>query len=247
MKPTDLVRAAYELFAPYTIGRTLDVCKCCVSEAEERELVQTPLRAVSRDLLQNAYYESARNYSAQELREMKHFLPRVLELVNGFEFPCHSTEITFARLDLHLPTGWIDPERTLLAAFALAFFQRCLDEYPLPDGGALGDLLIMFGLGRFALAPLLDAWTAASSQASTLHFKDLLLHEVTVGANQQIRLSNPFSEPFINEAVAAWLLDEAVRNGFAQRLEPCILHDAAPDETTASEMSWAYDVLRGLA
>ncbi|MBC8082049.1 MAG: hypothetical protein H7Z21_02455 [Hymenobacter sp.] len=246
MKPDDLIRAAYDLFAPYTIGRTLEVCKCCVSDAEERELVQTPLRAVSRDLLQRAYYESARGYSAQELWEMKHFLPRVLELVSGFEFPCHSTEITFTRLDLHQPTGWTAPERALLDAFALAFFEQCLGRYPLPGDEPLSNLLLMFGLGRFDLAPLLRAWAAADSRASTLHFTDFLLHEAIFAANQRVRLRNAFSEPFVNEAVAAWLHDETVQDGFAQRLESCLLSNPALDEATVRDLSGAHDLLRAL-
>lgn len=246
MKPDALVLAAYDLFAPYTVGKTLEVCRCCVSDAEERELLETALRTVSRDLLQNAYYNSARSYSAQELWEMKHFLPRVLELVSGFEFPCSSTEITFARLDLHQPTGWTANEQVLLAAFALAFFKRCLNLHPLPGGEQLSDLLIMFGLGRFNLKPLLLAWAAADNRASALHFTDFLLHEVIFGTNQRVRLRNAFSEPFINEAVAAWLHDAAVKATFVQRLESCLGNDPALDTATASEMRLAYNLLQKL-
>lgn len=33
----DLIEAAYVLFAPYTLGATLSVCKvCCVNDAQEQ-------------------------------------------------------------------------------------------------------------------------------------------------------------------------------------------------------------------
>ena len=239
-----IIEKAYDLFAPYTIGRTLDVCKaCCVTDAEEQELVQTPLRAVSRDLLQNAYYESARSYSARELWEMKHFLPRVLELVSGGEFPCHSLEITFSRLDLHT-ADWLPAERALLHDFARVFFGQCLHHRPAAPahGIPLSDVLVMFGLGGFALPDLLAAWAAARSPASARHLSDLLLHEIRFSARGPLRLRNPFSTPPIDEAVAGWLA--AARQPLAQQLETPILAATDLDEDALNELSWAYDVLQ---
>ena len=238
-----LVEAAYSLFAPYPIGSTLSVCKaCCVSEAEERELVNTPLRAVSRQLLDDAYYASARNYSDQERGEMKHFLPRVLELVTQFEFPCHSLEITFARLDLDQPAYWLPGERQLLAAFASAYFQACLARYPLPTGDSLAAILPMFGRAHFDLSPLLHAWETSNTVTSLAHLTDLLVDELSYTPPKPLQLANPFTLPHVDQQLAAWLRNPAIRASLTEQVAHAFCHQPLPDEL-ATRASWAYEVL----
>ena len=247
MAPTlpQIIDAAYELFAPYTVGATLDVCKvCCISDAEEQELLRTPLREVSAAVLDAGYFYSARSYSEREHWELKHFLPRLLELVAQFDFPMHSTEITFSRLELHRPAQWPAPERALLQTFAEVFFEGCLGLYPLPGGTSLTEMLIMFGLGHFDLTKLLAAWAAARSPSSALHTKDFLLLEVHFGQASLHELQNPFSEPHINAAVAAWLSKAPVPQQLAQQLEHHILHDSTMTDDSLTELSQAYEVLR---
>ena len=240
-----IIDAAYKLFAPYTVGATLDVCKvCCVGDAEEQELLRTPLRTVSAAVLDAGYFYSARSGSQREHWELKHFLPRLLELVTQFDFPMHSTEITFSRLELHRPTEWLPTELALLQTFAEVFFAECLGQYPVPGGTSLTEMVIMFGLGHFDLTPLLATWAAARSQSSALHTKDLLLREVHFGRTGQYRLHNPFSEPHIDAAVAAWLSEAAVPQQLAQQLEPYILHDSTLDNETLTGLSRAYEVLQ---
>lgn len=239
----ELIEAAYVLFAPYTIGSTLRVCKvCCVSEAQERELVSTPLRAVSRQLLDHAYYASARDYSDQERWEMKHFLPRVLELVTQFDFPCHSLELTFARLDLDQTAHWPAPERQLLVAFASAYFDACLATYPLPTGETLGDILLLFGLAHFDLSPLLDAWVTTHTRPSLAHLTDLLLDDLFYSPTKPLKLRNAFSKPYVDQQLAAWLSDAAVRAALVAQVEHALLEQPLPDDL-ATRASWAYEVL----
>ena len=244
MQLTEIISEAYALFAPYTIGKTLSVCKaCCITDAEEAELVSTPLRQVSRTLLQNAYYESARNYSERELWEMKHFLPRVLELVSGFEFPCHSLEITFTRLDLNQPDKWPAAERQLLRNFATTYVANCLARYPLPEGVALTEILIMFGIAHFELPGLLAQWSGASSDASLLHFKEFMLHDASYSKTGAFTLTNPFTTTEVSAAFAAWLRDEQVKQAFLTRIESRLLNPQGLSEADTSELSWAYDIL----
>lgn len=242
---SDIIDTAYNLFAPYTVGSTLAVCKvCCVSDAEEQELLRTPLRTVSAEVLNAGYFYSARSYSGREHKELKHFLPRLLELVTQFDFPMHSTEITLNRLELHHSARWPAPETALLQTFAEAFFIDCLGQYPLPNGTSLTEMLIMFGLGHFDLSRLLAAWAAARTLSSALHSKDFLLREVHFGRVNDHQLQNSFSEPHINAAVAAWLNEPAVLQQLAQQLEQRILLDQTLDDAILNELSLAYEVLQ---
>jgi hypothetical protein len=241
----EVIDTAYELFAPYTVGATLEVCKvCCVSDAEEQELLRTPLRTVSAAVLDAGYLSSALSGSEREHQEMKHFLPRLLELVAQFDFPRHSTEITFSRLDLHRHAWWPAPERALLQTFAEVFFSECLGQYPLPDGSSLTEILIMFGLGHFDLTQLLAAWAAAHSRSSALHSKAFLLREIWLGRAGHHKLQNPFSEPHINAAVSAWLNETPTPQRLASQLEHHILHDSTLDDAALSELSLAFEVLQ---
>jgi hypothetical protein len=242
-KLRSIIEAAYELFAPYTLGTSLAVCKvCCVTDKDEQLLLTTPLRETSRDMLNNGYFCSAHGNSKQENWEMKHFLPRVLELVSEFEIPCHSTEITFLRLDLDYPDYWEPAERELLDAYALTFFENCLRRYPLPDGNTLTDLVVMFGLAHFNLSPLLQAWVSAGTETSVVHFVDLLAYELRIMSNGDVKLDNAFSDASVNSQVAFWLSDPAVRATWTERLEAALLNEQLPDEQ-ATQISLAYEVL----
>ena len=48
------IEEAYRLFAPYNISLPLTVCDCgnCITEKEQKLLITTPLRELSRDLIE---------------------------------------------------------------------------------------------------------------------------------------------------------------------------------------------------
>ncbi|MFD1875644.1 hypothetical protein [Hymenobacter bucti] len=239
----DLIEAAYVLFAPYTLGATFCVCKaCCVSDAQEQALLRTPLRHVSWQVLSDGLFVLAQDHSDQERWEMKHFLPRVLELATQFEFPVHSVEITFSRLDLDQPAHWPAAERQLLATFARTYFEACLTLNPLPEGNQLTDILLMFGLAHFELTPLLHSWATANSPTSLAHLADLLLDELDDTPPKALKLRNPFSTPHVDQQLRAWLSDQDVRATLVAQVEQALLHQQVPDEE-ATRLSWAYDVL----
>ena len=241
----ELIEKSYQVFKNYTVGKTLDVCKaCCITDAEERELVNTPLRLVSRTLLQNSYYESARRYSDQELHEMKHFLPKVLELVADFEFPCHSTEITFTRLDLDQPEKWSSQEIQVLIDFSVAFFKKCLAVYPVPKGEEIAGILIMFGIGHFNLAPILHEWLHAANPESTLHLKDFLVNEVEYKRQNAHKLTNPFSTADVDKCVADWLNNAAVKHIFSRKTQILLTTDNRHfDEETTAQLIWVNELM----
>ena len=74
---------------------------------------------------------------------MKHFLPRVLELLEANEFPCHSDEIVFGRFDLRDVFLWEKEELELLQKFALFYVKRLFiqNDFNL----FMADVLVMFG------------------------------------------------------------------------------------------------------
>ncbi|WP_460583862.1 hypothetical protein [Hymenobacter arcticus] len=243
-----IISEAYTLFLPYTIGSTLAVCKvCCITDAEEQELVAMPLRTISSDLFSRAYYGSAHAHTPRELWEMKHFLPRILELVSDYDFPTFAVEITLTPLYLDQSAAWtgseLKPELELLAAFALAYFQQSLAQHPLPSGDSLESILVMFGIAHFDIAPLLRVWVASGTTESLLHLKDLLFYWVEPEPGGSAQFTNPFATPAVSKLVGSWLQEISVHRTFSQGLESLLLEGPPLRESDAQELSQAYEVL----
>lgn len=242
----EIVEKSYKLFESYTIGQTLDVCKrCCVSDADEALLVNTPLREVSSLVLRSGYFESARAYTDRELWEMKHFLPKVLELVSEFDFPCASTEEVFMRLELHKPERWTSEELQLLSEFSVEFFKKCLSYYPYsPDGEDISTYLTMFGVAHFSLKPILDAWTTDENIESTLQFKDFVINDINYHAPNSFEIKNAFAEESTNTTLSNWLNDVVVQSKFSIKIERILTENKDLNTEIIQELSLVKELLR---
>ncbi len=242
MQLEEIIEYSYKLFEKYTIGSTLDVCKrCCVSDADEAILINTPLREISSSDLRVGYFASARSYSYQELLEMKYFLPRILELVSNFDIPCNSAEEVFLRLELHKPEYWTNKELQLLSDFSVEFFKKCLSYYPYsPDGDDISTYLTMFAVANFQVKPLLDAWVATENIESTLQFKDFFIQEFNNQASTYFQ-SEEVEE--LNKTVSNWLNDAAVKNRFLGKIDKILSENSNLDADSIQELSLVKDLL----
>lgn len=174
---------------------------------------------------------------------MKHFLPRVLELVNNFDFPCHSPEIVFSRLGLEKTEYWPSEERQLLHDFSLLFFRKCLSIYPSPSYESIDTYLVMFGSAYFDLNLLLTEWKNTKTLTSLLHFKDLVWHRLKYQAQIPIKLNNAFSEPFVNTIILDWLSNKNTKKTFSVRIENEIVNNERLSQENLNELSWIYEML----
>ena len=79
-----LLKEAYTLFS-YNLEGKLSVCTCpvCITEENVERLITVPIREISRELLYE--YLEAVNYDEIGY-EIKHFLPRILELCANYEY-----------------------------------------------------------------------------------------------------------------------------------------------------------------
>jgi len=242
MQLEEIIEYSYKLFEKYTIGSTLDVCKrCCVSDADEAILINTPLREISSSDLRVGYFASARSYSYQELLEMKYFLPRILELVSNFDFPCNSVEEVFLRLALNTPERWTNEELQLLSDFSVEFFKKCLSYYPYsPDGDDISTYLTMFTVANFQLKPILDTWAATENIESTLQFKDFFIQEFNNQASTYFQ-SEEVEE--LNKTVSNWLNDAAIKNRFLGKIDKILSENSNLDTDSIQELSLVKDLL----
>jgi hypothetical protein len=240
MKET--VEKAYELFSKYRADRPLDVCTdCCMTIEDEGRLVSLPVREIPVDLL-SEYNDSAKPEKTR-IEEVKHFLPRYLDLISEYKFPTHSTELSFSRLIPFDKKEWTEPELELLEKFATDFFNQTLQSYPIPSFNVrIHTILIMFWLADFDIVRLLRVWERTDTLQSNLHFNDLYFH----GFNEHNRseLFSSFSNKELSNILITWLENEKTKEIFEARIEKIILSDFDIDDKTLNELNLLYEIVK---
>jgi hypothetical protein len=235
------VEKAYQLFAAYHAKTPLDICTagCCMDPAEAALLASLPVREIPVDLLR-LYTNGAKSDSTPPT-EVKHFLPRYLELIAQFDIPSHSVEIVLRQLSCLSPTDWKPDEQQLLTDFAHIFGAHCLSIYPLPEGETIDNFLIMFHLGGFDLDPLLRLWERTYGETALWHYRDLALlgfkHHKAMPT-----LQNDFSIHPLAQILHAWAFSTSVKAHFSAAIETAILENNLSEADTDS-LNLLYELL----
>ena len=239
----EIINRSYTLFSKYKTTRPLDVCtqECCMSVEDEGRLASLPVREIPKDLLEK-YNDSAKPEKTR-VEEIKHFLPRYLELIWKFDFPTHSSELSFSRLVPFDKTEWTESELRLLEQFSKEFFLHCLAVYPFPSfGDSIDSILIMFWRAGFEIEDLLEAWESKKNKESVLHFRDLYFYSF----NQQNKsmLTNSFGDKKLFEVLRQWADSPSVQNNFASGIEEQLVLGNNLEERDVSELNLLYEIIK---
>ncbi len=208
---------------------------------DEGKLASSPVRQISRDLL--ADYNDGAKPDKTRIEEVKHFLPRYLDLIGQFQFPTHSTELSFSRLMPFDKTEWTKQELNLLNEFKLDYFKQCLSVYPIPSfSDRIDTILIMFWKAGFDINDLLTIWKIEKTKESALHFRDLHFH----GFDQynQTKLFSAFGDKELADILRNWLDTETVKQNFADTIEHVMIENNDLADTDFNELSLLYDIIR---
>lgn len=235
----EIIKEAYSLFENYKVQSPLDICtECCMDKKDEGLLASLPVKDIPKRLLM-AYNDGAAT-AKTPVNELKHFLPRYIELIGNFDFPSHSTEISLKRLEPFDSEEWGSNEIEFLEKFALTFFKSCISTYPLPKNEAIESILIMFWRGQLQLTELLDSWKSDNSLSSTLHFKDLYFE----GFKQKnpSKMSNAFGAIEISKTLRDWIDETEVQNSFKENIEKIIMDEVELDEFQLNQLNILYEV-----
>lgn len=236
----EIIDSAYEIFSKYRANRPLDVCtECCMDIAEEAKLASLPVGQIPVELLSN-YNDSAKPEKTS-IEEVKHFLPRYLELISEFNFPTHSAELSFSRLVPFDRIEWTESEFEILGIFAKEFFKHCLSIYPIPSfNDRIDTILIMFSRAKFDINSLLGIWEETDNLESILHFKDLYFNGFNM---RKTKLSNSFADGELNEVLSKWIESKKVNDIFRKRIEEVILGDFDVEENAMNELNLLYNII----
>lgn len=239
---TEIIDKSYGLFAKYHANGQLDICtNCCMSPDAAVKLASLPVREIPKDLLAE-YNDGAKPYKTR-VEEIKHFLPRYLDLVAQFEFPTHSAELSFSRLVPFNQNEWTKEELDLLYQFPKEYVKHCLSIYPIPSfNDSIDNILIMLWKAGFNINELLTIWENEQTNESALHFRDLHFH----GFNKynQIKLSSAFGDKELADILRIWLETETVKQNFADLIARLIIEKNKLADTDINELNILYDIIR---
>jgi hypothetical protein len=245
---TEIIDKSYQLFAKYNPTRPLDICTdCCMTPEDEAKLANLPVRQIPKDLL--AEYNDGAAPAKTRIEEVKHFLPRYLELIGQFQFPTHSAELSFSRLIPFEKTEWSKQELNLLADFSKSYFKHCLSLYPIPSfSDGITTILIMFRGVDFDLKELFDLndllkiWEVEQTKESALHFRDLHFH----GFDQynSTKLFSAFGDKELADILRTWLDTETVKQNFADTIEQLIIEKNDLEDNDINDLNLLYDIIR---
>lgn len=235
-----VVAKAYEIFSGYNVNLPLDVCtECCMKTIDAERLSTYEVSDIPLELLME-YNDQVSSGNTQS-SETKHFLPRYLELVYSFDFPSHSLELTFRRMEPFLAEDWTNRELLFLKEFSAVYFDGCVSQYPLPDSLMLIDVLIMLWKKPFSPLSLLEAWRQDKSVSSMLHFKDLW-YEGFKSKRGNVLL-NTFATREISKEVKSWLDERATIYWAMESIENIIMNNTSGDKENEQLLSNVYNTL----
>lgn len=164
------IEALYLAFAAEPEPRRLEACPCCLTPADIRGLLDTPLRSLSAEQLRE--YVWSVFHTVGDVGDFRYLLPRILELVvhDRHAVAVPDREVVLKKLPLAGWHTWPAHERAAVAGVVRAAFEvgvRSVADDPAAvlaiDGWLCG-----WGLAGGDVEPLLDLLSRPGHEAALL-------------------------------------------------------------------------------
>lgn len=227
----EAVAALYRTFAAYPFHHPVKGCLCCVSRADQALLASQPLQHLSGSDLGRYTYKALTTWG--EVDDFKHFLPRILELLNVPQerMALPDLFILFGKLSYAHWDTWPEQERQAILNYLLALWRCLLVSDPGAENNPLPAVEFLDGLldGQIDIMPLLSDWYTIDTPASLSQLADFISTHCEGRA---------FSD---KQRFRDWLCDARIR----EMLEAGFF--ASRDETAATALSQAVSILEWYA
>ena len=234
------IKEAYEIFA-HDLNGKLTVCTpCCVSEENVEKLIKTPVKELSKELMQE--YLNAVNYDETGL-EIKHFLPKIIEFI------VKHAEI---RLDTSLILDKCHFEREIWNGTELDFMYRFSKEFMMeilktnPKTARMENFSVymtMFNLGGLKTEHLFDIemWKKASEGINALwHFEEMMYSYTKDYTYYSYAFS---SNPEFNEQMNLWMNSREIARLFIPVIEKYYFENPDMDYNEQWRLDQLYYIL----
>ena len=240
-----LVEESYDLFRDFHVNKIRDSCTfCCIDKNEENYLINTPIRNISLESL-SQYNDAAFSHRDFNSSELKHFLPRYLDIIKDLKSPSHSFELSLQRVKSYANEDlWDEKEINLINKFGELFLKKCLLIYPLNgDVFSIIDVLIMLWNANIDLKKLLSLWVENKEIESIFHFKDLIFNDIKFQYRRKLKINNPFSTEEFSSIICQWLALSKTRQVFSEKIEYFLLETSSLSEEDEEELSIFHEVI----
>lgn len=212
----EAVRELYRVFRPYRTRRHPEGCTCCVSDEDNRRLMAKPLEELTAEDLDRYSMKALTTWG--EVEDLKHFLPRLLELALVDDYNGFQVEVLFGKLRLGKWQSWPVSEQEAVTLYFHAIWKLCLESESGTD--FLDDILCALGCADCNLAPFLHMWVECHSQLGYTHLLQFLDKNASAALKRR-SLSNGFwsdSEVQMRQ-VLDWVADPQTLNRLEEIFE----------------------------
>lgn len=154
------VESLYESFARYKMAPVVHGCPHCTGEADQLRIRARPLRELDGGDLQRYAFKALSTWGDAD--DLRHFLPRLLELVARFgSVGATDGEIVLGKLVYGDWEKWPSKEREAIRDFLWAWWRWLLRALPAVGGpSSEPDALAIIAEVEDDLSPYLSAWLA---------------------------------------------------------------------------------------
>ena len=233
------------MFRDFRVKKIRDSCTfCCIDKNEENYLVNTPIRNISLESLSH-YNDAAFSNGDFNSSELKHFLPRYLDIIKDLKSPSHSFELSLQRVKSYANEDlWDEKEIKLLNKFGELVFKKCLLTYPCNgEIFSITDVLIMLWNANIDIKKSLSLWEKNKEVESVLHFKDLIFNDSKFQYGRKLKINNSFSTEEFSSIICKWLALSKTRQVFSEKIEYLLLETSSLSEEDEEELSTVYEVI----
>ena len=236
-----LLKEAYTLFS-YNLEGKLSVCTCpvCITEESVKLLINTPVREISRELIYE--YLEAINYDEIGY-EIKHFLPRILELCANYEYIRLDTSLNLDKCHFERKI-WNEEELEFMKKFSIQFIIDVLNtDYNVKIIENISNYILMFDLAGMKTEHLLnlDIWTEKSNKINALNHLEELMSYYT---ENYTYFKNSFSENSeFNNQINEWIGSRKLAETFLPIIEEYYFSNPNMDYEKQWRMEQLYNVL----
>lgn len=226
----ELIDEAYTLFSAYEMGNVMAVCtECCLLPSDAKLLQVLPLKQLDARLIYQ-YLDAVVKDDGLIIQQVKHLLPRILELLLEDAHLRHSKESLLDKCHCDQPDAWTVSELAFMQRFALSYFEWLVTVSQ--SNTTLDEAVLMFHTAGLNIVPLLALWERLLDYPKALH--DLL---VLIAYDLK---QSSYQHSFANADSAAKIDDWLNRPAFKTKLVNSIL--AAQSSSILSEdEQWLYD------
>ncbi|MGT2906268.1 hypothetical protein [Streptococcus dentiloxodontae] len=235
-----LLEEAYQLFS-YNLKGQLSLCTCpvCITEENVRRLISTPVREISRELIFE-YLEAVNN--DEEGYQIKHFLPRILELCAGYEYIRVDDSLNLERCHFEKDI-WRAEELDFMKRFSVRFMIDAINaDSEIKDIDSPAVYLVMFDLAGLETKQLLDLdlWLEKSDKVKAMwSLEDLFCYFTKDYAQFHYSFS---VNPAFNRQMTAWLSSRELAQAFLPVIEEYLLTEENLDAEEEQRLEQLYRV-----